>query len=220
MRKFCGFIVLSLLMFGCANNEETISETDKPADQAKGTYLALKEGNYWVYEVVSKDTFGVERHITIDSVYIKGDTIINKNNYYKLKGTNYLHKMGGSPYYFNYLRDSSGYTVDFKGKKYIDTSSNIDSLSPYKRIIGNDTLYSLCRKCYTEPVNVTVPAGTFSAINNRSTVFDINKKYSSQKGPRYLNFYFVNGLGDIYGEEFYLQSPIKYIRRLIRYKIN
>lgn len=191
---------------------------DKSNPTEKSNYFPLQIGNYWVYNHYSIDSLGNETDINkTDSVVIKRDTTINNNQYFILEGTNYPYN-GDRWEILDYLRDSSGYLINANGIIKCSESNFTDTLVSKTEIIGGDTLYFLTYQMEESSNNIIVPAGEFEAINFKGTVV-VPKDHPGIKNPRFMNNYYVDGVGKILDTYFFLSSPIISEKRLVRYNI-
>jgi hypothetical protein len=210
---YLGLVVL--LITSC--NKEESNLIINPVDKAN--YFPLKVGNYWIYEHYDIDSLGNETYKNkTDSIILIRDTIIKGNQYFVLEGTNYQFN-GGNWGIVDILRDSSGYIVNEKGQIKFSLDNFNDTLTSKIEVINNDTLYIVTFKMEKTINKVVVPAGEFEVLNFKGTVLTFNPNQGIMN-PRYLNNYFADNVGKILETYFYLSSPIKSEKRLVRYKIN
>ena len=182
---------LSLLALLCATTLLSCKKDDEgqnpnpqpePVITTYDNYSALKVGNYWIYEYFDVDSMGNATSKNLfDSCYVKNDTIINGNTYYRLvQPSAYFSDPTIYPQ-SRLLRDSLHYIVGSRGG--IQFSSQDFSTvfaSRYQIEMQNDTLGLITVKMEPSPTTVTVPAGTFSTLNFRRT-FNL---YPNWSGPR------------------------------------
>jgi hypothetical protein len=212
MRKLFALIMAVGFLLSCKKEEDTI---------AKGSYLPLKVGNYWIYQEFMIDTSGIETANSIlDSVVINRDTIINHKKYYVLEG-NYPYPHRYQPGIIEYLRDSSSYIVNQNGIVRFAENDFTDTLA-YRAEINiydnSDTLFVLSYQMERINIPITVPAGTFEVLNCKGTVVT-SMNTPGIKWPRYTNNYYAKGVGKIMETYFYIASPVIYEKRLLRYFI-
>ncbi|MEJ1242209.1 hypothetical protein WBG78_28935 [Chryseolinea sp. T2] len=146
--KFSAMLIALLILSLDTNGQQTAIESWSSAIQ-------LQVGNYWVYESAVKQIDSkVGTNITIDSVFIREDTVVRGSRFYHLENMYGLSE---------WKRDSSGFLTNLRGEV---------QFSP--RVLGDtlmrtgDTIVLMCG----ETENVTVPAGKFVAAH----VIAIQKK--------------------------------------------
>jgi len=83
---------------------------------------------------------------------------------------------------------------------------------------NNDTLYSITSKMERLDSLIKISAGTFDALNLRSTIIS-NPKYSPRKNPRFNNTFYGKNVGKIIETWHYFVSLEQIGKKLIRYKI-
>ena len=203
---------IALALFSCQKDE---------ADHIKETYpnyYPLEIGNYWVYENYQIDPSGEETLSTrIDSIVIKRDTVINGNTYFVLEGERFpftASRWG----IIDLVRDSSGYIVNHEGLKMFAFENFTDTLVDYIKTQNTDTLYTLTYKMEQPDYQVSVPLGTFDAVNFKGTVITYHAA-PNVPNPRYNNNYFAKDVGKILESWHYYMSPDIHEKRLVRYHI-
>ena len=83
MRHYFALLILIPVLFFIACKKKDIKPTPKDPVELASDYLPLKVGNYWIYEQFETDTNHVTKSLHIfDSVYAKGETIINGKTYW------------------------------------------------------------------------------------------------------------------------------------------
>jgi len=210
MRKLF-LLVLAISLFAACNK-------DKTNPQEESNYFPMQIGNYWVYQHYNIDSLGNETDMNkTDSVIIKRDTIINNKQYFVLEGTNYPYN-GNRWEILDYLRDSSGYLVNFNGIIKCSENNFTDTLVSKTEVIGEDTLYFLTYQMEAPDNYIIVPAGEFEVLNFKGTVV-MPKNHPGIKNPRYMNNYYADGVGKIIETYFFLSSPFISEKRLVRYNI-
>ena len=183
--------LLTILLTGCKkDNSETVLKPISEPD-----YLQLEIGNYWVYEWYHLDQDGNESFDgTIDSCIIIGDTSINGYQYFKQHYTYLPHTV--------YLRDSSGYLIDLRGKVLFSTHD-------FTNIIREDTIGpGLAIATYMMTDNdtaITVPYGTYSVIDFKGTISALDPQ--SSHGTQYVHYFYADGLGMIKSSVYYYSAP-------------
>lgn len=198
-----------VLLISCEEGEKEKSQT---------SYFPLEVGNYWIYSHVDIDTMGNETvRDNVDSVVVTKDTLINGEEYFVLEG---LKVPSGSVRgIVDIVRDSSGYLINNEGVVRFSSKNFTDILTTRFYINGDDTIGSTTYKMMKEESIVSVPAGKFDALNFKGTVVS-NNPILGIDNPRYLDNYYVEGVGRILSTYFYFHSPVISERRLIRYNVN
>jgi hypothetical protein len=213
MRKFIALIMAVSFMSSCKKEDDI---------KTKIGYFPLSIGNYWIYQEFMIDTSGNEiANSKLDSVIIKRDTIINDKKYFVFEGTNYPFTARGNWGIVDILRDSSGYIVNQNGTV-LFTRDNFTDTIAYHAVTdmeNGDTLVLMTYQMDKMNKIITVPAGSFDALNYRGTV-TTSMNTPGIKYPRYLNIYYADGVGKILYTYFYVQSPTIYEKRLVRYYVN
>lgn len=178
------------------NNPTTTAAT--PANN----YLKLQAGNYWVYDDYTIDTNAVETFTGTDSAYVSGDTVYNGNTYHMLFDL----------YGTTWLRDSSGFIVDTAGKVYF--TNVVFNLPVAFNYYGGSIGYSE-QMTLSTPVQVTVPAGTYSAYDWQLTAHFTDPNY--QWGhTRYAHSYFSEGTGKV-KQIFFFYSQSSHVERRLNH---
>jgi hypothetical protein len=173
--------------------------------------IKLEKGNYWVYESINTYLSAPDVLNLNDSTFIKTDSLIRNNRYYRLE-----NQFGLS----EWKRDSSGYVINLKGDIEFFAESSTDTLY---RDFENRIVGFMGGK--TE--QVTVPAGNFSTI-----CFYILEKNSVGEGkleknhPQFFNdqyqlhskTWYANNIGVVKSVFYYEGTGFE--KNLIRYKVN
>ena len=135
-------------------------ETTYPQLSGKGMNLEhFIPGSWWKYEwnKVDGTTGEVTPMASNDSVYVKGDTVINGNTYIHLTGTYF----SGTPFH-RILRDSLAFLVDQSGAILFSLNPEPDTLKV--AVSAEFTIHTITKK---EAGEITIPAGTFSDLYER-----------------------------------------------------
>jgi hypothetical protein len=156
-------------------------------------YMQLEIGNYWVYHrhMIDTNKSSIDE---IDSLVITGDTMINSKQYFKKKS----FYQGGT----SYLRDSNGYLVDHQGKIMFSDHDfghvlRTDSIGPglavaeYGMIAGDTT--------------ITVPSGSYQALDFRGTVTALDPNYPH--GINYTYYFYADGMGMVKSSTYFFMAP-------------
>lgn len=156
-------LFIMLIIIAC-KKENTPTQPTGSVEADTATYLPLKVGNYWVYQVYDKTRDGAaiatER---IDSCFVSGDTLINDQTFFNLRFiSDVANNTLGSD---NWLRDSAG-TITTMSRQVVFTNRNRDAFAA-KIVIqtGDDTTAIHSRFIRPEYTATTVPAGIFSTVN-------------------------------------------------------
>jgi hypothetical protein len=209
MRKL---FVLGLTMFLLAACEKT----PDPDFNNESTFTPMKIGKYWIYAHYQIDPNGHALPLfQRDSVIITGDTLINGSRYYIFEGTNYPWN-GGQWHILAMLRDSSGYLVDVNGNIRFAEDNFSEVLARKTEIQNGDTLYTLTYKMEVYQEMVTVPAGSFEALNYKGTV-TMPQDHPGIQNPRYINTLYAKETGKILETYFFLNDARINEKRLLRH---
>jgi hypothetical protein len=213
-KLFAAFLAVFLLLSCKEENDPALSENDA---QLVAEYLPMQIGNYWIYQHYSIDSANQATPLNrTDSIVISRDSSINGHSYFVFEKE--------SPYPDNrreiesILRDSAGTIVDQNGRIRFAVNNFSDTIYRYTQLFEEDTIYILSAVMERMIAPLSVPAGTFDALNFRSTVrvpYDI----PGVKYPRYFDNCYSRKIGKIVSGYLYLHSPIRYEKRLIRYHV-
>ncbi len=180
------------------------------------SYTPMEIGNYWVYAHYQIDSAGIELPTShTDSIIISGDTLINGSRYFIFQGTNYPWN-GGKWQIVSIMKDSSGYLVDINGIIRFASDNFTDILASKVEVYNGDTLFTLSYQMEAAVGEVTVPAGTFEALNYKGTV-TMPMDRPGIKNPRYINTFYAKGTGKILETYFFLNDSRINEKRLVRY---
>jgi len=211
MRNLFALIMAAAFLISCEQETDKVNEI---------IYFPLEIGNYWIYQHYDIDSSGNETQKSLmDSILITRDTIINGNQYFVLQGTYYPYTHNHSEIVF-ILRDSAGYILNEKGTIMFSENNFTDTLVNYYYIeqYSGDTIYNSIAKMEKVDEPVIVPAGTFSVLNYKRSIYT-SQKYAGLGNPRNMNTYYAEKTGIILDTYFYLQDPGISEKRLVRYHI-
>jgi hypothetical protein len=218
MKYVFALIAFSILLFSSCNKDEM--ETNE-GYVSPPSYMPLTIGSYWVYDIYRIDSLGNEVKLQrVDSLTIKGDTLINNQFYFVYGGANYPF-----PYYEYYLRDSLGYLVDNSGHIHFSTTNFTDTLYSNWEIKPNgDTLNHRFSMMGTTEKNINVPAGSFTTLDYRSTFENFDLPLTDPERIIVNHVYKSEGIGTVLSALVFLEtnsvpSYVYYEKRLIRYHI-
>lgn len=191
---------------------------DEPIPPKASDYQPLKTGSYWVYEHFQIDTVGAEASMNkFDSLVVAGDTLINNHTYQVLK--NYGHLTNYKDTIYAIVRDSAGFLVRHNGIIFLAINAGPDTIRTTVDSLANGSLVVVTHYVVRPKADVTVPLGTFKAINYQ---YLITITPSQWPGTRPMNHYYAEGTGLVLSSYFYAgQPPHKYYeRRLVRYHLS
>jgi hypothetical protein len=211
-------IVSVLLLIFCACKKEE-NKTESPTVIPKSVYTPLDSGNYWIYQQSNIDTDNVETiNQNIDSVVVSKDTLINGKQYFVFE--DFVLQPGGivSSVSREFLRDSSGYLVSETGRIYFYEDDFSDTLHFETFVVSGDTLYQIAYKMEKVTVAVTVPAGSFNVLDFKGTLWTWHL-VNGVTNPRYTHTYYHDGVGKVMSEQWYVSSPVRFVKKLLRYSL-
>ena len=212
MKKIYFLLAFILVFQSCEKDEISID------------YFPMNIGNYWVYghDWGVKNGVGYE-YLTIDSIFIQRDTLINGFNYYVIERAPNLFNEDWS--IIDKVRDSLGYIVNYTGDIIFSSTKFSDILFTEISLLGIDTFYVATYQMEKPDYKIQVPAGNFRVLNYKGTV----KEYSHYVHPEWVeiinkvkNNYYAPGIGKV--QDSYLLAggqgppPIMH-RKLLRYNI-
>lgn len=204
--------MISLLVFhSCKKDEITID------------YYPLNIGNYWVY---GHDWDGMSGsgydYLTIDSIFIQNDTIINGFTYFVIERAPNLFNEDWS--IVDNVRDSLGYIVNCKGDILFSSTNFTDILFTEVTLLGSDTFYVATYQMEEPDYNIKVPAGSFRVLNYKGTVIENDNIFPPwvELFNKVKNNYYAMGIGKV--QDSYLlaggQGEARIMhRKLLRYNI-
>ena len=186
------------------------TKSDDTTPPASEDYMALKVGNYWIYQNYEIDTNGVASPTDDwDSAYISKDTVVNGKTYYK------AHRkpiMASLSQLIHLLRDSSGYMVDVHGEILMSEQNFTDTLMVDT---ANAFLYRGYLKMVAKDSLVTVPAGDFITRTARMSVIPVDP--NDPHPVRYTYDVYAKNIGRIKNHSFFYNSDKHFESRLVRY---
>ncbi len=196
----------------------TLSSCDKSNDSGyqpapEDDFMALKVGNYWIYQNYDIDSNGVATPTNDwDSAYISKDTVINGQTYFKMIRKPVVFMSGQFPVY---LRDSSGYLVDSDGQIHMSATNFTDTL--YTDTTTTPILYYGYLRMFAKDSLITVPAGTFTTRTARFSVVPVNP--NDPHPVRYTYDVYARNVGRIKYHSFFYSGDKHFEARLERYHL-
>lgn len=221
-RLICLAIGVCLVTTAC-KKEKTFIFTPPPPPPPPNTsyyddYMALKPGNYWIYEHYELDSAQGAAHAmgTYDSAYVEKDTVINRRVYHVYNYRNIFSNEKRT----RYLRDSLSYTVELSGRIIFSSDDFTTVFRTYQFGPDGVTNYSInvTEQMGSRNQTTVVDAGTFTTSSFIETyTFPADYEY----GPtRQYEHRYAKGVGLIRETAgFYESSPKVYEKRLVRYKV-
>lgn len=211
-------LILCLMAFAflgaCKKDSD---ETTTPSTPTTPTdYYKLQVGNYWVYERWKVDTNGIAYNLgTIDSAYVKADTVINGNTYFDYRYSLTVN----TP---SWIRDSAEILVNVNGEILATNQLNSGVFKISYITINLDTIADVDHFMTSTQVSVTVPAGSFQCIqyNGEHTFrppFDVT--INSGPNPKTNQEEYADGIGKIKYSYYYASMPDRLENRLLRYNV-
>lgn len=199
----------AILLLSSCNKDKT---TD-PQLLPNPDFMALNVGNYWIFEGYEQDSSGAYVPTgDMDSAYISKDTLIRGETYYKRHEKTIIL---ANTQQVTYLRDSSGYLVDYLGNILMSETNFTDTLyrdtnalllyDGYAMMTGKDSV-------------VEVPAGSFTSVTMRLTVVPTDT--ASPFPTRYTYSVFGENVGKIKSHLFFFNGNRHFEARLVRYYID
>ena len=223
MRKTTFCVLVSLVVFtssSCRKGNKIVPPPPPPGDTATNNqyadYMALKPGNYWIYERYWLDSANGEAHAEgkYDSAYVEKDTIIGKYLYHKYC----MVAVPTSIVTVRYLRDSLGYTVDENGIISFCSTDYTNAFRTYAFGPNAVTGYTLTitEKMGFRHATTVVTAGTFTTSTFRKI-----SKYppGSMWDTRECQWKYAKNIGMVSESIHYVDFPMIEERRLVRYSV-
>ena len=208
-------LLIAFTVFASCQKEET-----KPTEESQN-YMPLDIGNYWIYQHFKVDSLGNETaYEVIDSVVISRDTSISGKTYSILE--NYWLKQPVNLPSKSMLRDSSGYLVNEKGRISFAKNNFTDVLYSYVYFQENDTAYTAEYKMEVPDHLITVPAGTFNALNYKGNHHYYNHNSDNTEIIQvYSDTFYAPNIGMILKTgNGYSSKKTTFEKRLIRYNVS
>jgi hypothetical protein len=178
-------------------------------------FLPLHAGNYWIYETFSIDSLGVATSThEYDSCYVTEDTV--------MQGYKTLVKRVLGNRQTLFLKQDGTSIVDHLGN--VHFSQDYTSVFFQRWVISpiyepNDTLAYVKHFMGERNKLTTVPAGSF---HTTAFIEEYNMQPPWDKYGKKRSYYhrYANGIGIVSETAaFYLESPVVYERRLVRYDV-
>ncbi|MCK5846182.1 MAG: hypothetical protein KAG84_02000 [Bacteroidales bacterium] len=154
-------ILIIGISFSCKKQEDL--SIDK-IENGEISFSPMEVGNYWIYEVGEYDKDGKYNYLDIDSIYISTTKDINGNTYFE-----YLSSYNSS--YKEYLRDSAGYLINETGEKFFYHKNHNDTIENEIIEVAGVIISQNYRVIYIHDTEITCLAGSFPAIEARSTIY-------------------------------------------------
>jgi hypothetical protein len=156
------FIASMCLLLACS--EDDTIQPDQPGENA-ATYFPATAGSYWVYDTYRIDSSGTESiYAESDTLLALGDTLIEGTTYHVLYGGTYALSFPSTAY----VRDSSGYIVNYPDGRIIVSYTNFDDVISTEQINPFQPEFTLSNKMERYQGSVNLPAGTFAELLNRN----------------------------------------------------
>lgn len=174
-------------------------------------HLPLKAGNYWVYELIYVDSFGVEfeHRNEYDTLRIIKDSVVNGNTYYYCS----------APFRLSFpelVRDSMGILVSLYGGIYFKESRQLDTFANHNL----DTLYSFSEYVDPGPFMIETHAGTFNCVRMGRYFYQFHPLFGHMhEEKRHNKSYFARDIGMISNEYSFATSEIKWRFKLYDYHL-
>jgi len=162
MKRIIVIAILALVIFYSCKKDTTIAPPTKTNPPASVSYISLKVGNYWIYEMCTDDSTGTETSLNkTDSLYIQRDTVIGGKTYYYFQISDPNTLSASLPLQNQWVTDSSGF-LKYYGQKYVamDYVHLNDTITRDTMTWG--VVINTCPVAFTNDV---VPAGTFSGVS-------------------------------------------------------
>lgn len=205
---------MSLLVFSSCKKDTT----ETPDEPKSNSFLPVKVGNYWIYEVYEIDTNGKATLLPdLDSCYVESDTMIDGKSYFKLvtNTSGWSHSTN-----VNFIRPEGVNLITPSGDYYFKEEKLNTILLEHFVTNNQDTL--LRTTVYQEDGgNLAVKAGSFTTV--KRVVHTENYKNQMPKGPNfpYSNTWFSKNTGVVQRDlPTYTLAYTYHQQRLLRYKLN
>lgn len=214
-----GLFLAAIALMSCKKDTPPVDEPEVNPDSPRVStlYFPLQQGNYWVYRHSSSDTTGTiwtPMGIIDTLLVIDADTLIGSEHFAALIDKRY-HDGTLSAQDYSFLRDSSGFLVDDKGRVLlsVDTGNTVIYHDVYDT--GSDTLYYGDYRMRNVPNPVITDAGSFSCIDFQGEIYVISDGFSH---AWYTHDYYAENVGLVCSLNFFLSDPrMGYRRELISF---
>ncbi len=222
-RVICLAMGMCMAMTACKKEKTSSFTPPAPPSPSPNTtyyddYMALKPGNYWIYEHYDLDSANGAAHAlgVFDSAYVEKDTVVNLHTYHV-----YIYRdFFSGEKRTRYLRDSLSYTIELSGRIIFSSEDFTTVFRTYQFGPNGATNYTInvTDQMGLRKQTTTVGAGTFNTSSFVETyTFPAGYAY----GPtRQYEHYYARGVGLVRETTgFYEQSPKVYEKRLVRYMV-
>lgn len=153
---------LTLLMIGFAcTKEDEVETTPIVIPELKNPYFPLKNGNYWVYEFLSKNPDGtISPNRWIDTLKVIGDTSIESKKYWM------IHSNQPFPKNISFIRDSMGYLISNNHTIVLTPTANSIIYNEHFKISSNQQQDTIFQYWTTFPVKEkhSISLGNFNCL--------------------------------------------------------
>jgi hypothetical protein len=208
--KKLSLLMMAVMITGLSSCNKDENKNPQPEDYV--TFFPLLPGNYWIYQNYEIDSIGNATPTNDwDSSFISGDTMIRGNMYFTLHEKPVLYMPEQS---VSYLRDSSGYIVDHRGKIRLAENNFSDTL--YEDT-SNLVLFHGYAAMWAKDSTVTVPVGSFVTRNVRTSV--VPTRNNDPYPTRYSYDIYGKNIGRIKFHTFFYASNKHFESRLVRGKV-
>ena len=211
--------IATLMAVSCKKKKDASTPVPPVVDTTEtSTFIALKPGNYWIYQQYKLDSINGEAHALgiYDSCYVEKDTTVNSKVYHKY----YEPSFGSSTADYSLLRDSLTYTVNSNGVivfTFYNFADIFRTIYSYPSAAHPDTI-RITEQMGLKNGSITVNAGTFITSAFRQ-IWHLPS--SLPYGPtREYDVFRAMNIGIIRKTRaFYVASPEIYEARLERYHL-
>lgn len=208
-----------LLLLQACKKEETSPVPGPIAASSLGDiseFSNLRIGNYWIYDHYKVDeNDNILETVRTDSVWVAGDSVINGVTY---KVVNYAAAGNPGPVFNAWLwRDSANHLL----QSWNSEPDLLFSTGPLDQVIYTRTNEAGITWEYTVlpgPVEITVPAGTFSTYLLDQPITDFNIHPVQAEWKRFRS-YWSRGIGRVRYYRFFANDPLGMRYDLVRYNV-
>jgi hypothetical protein len=185
-------------------------------------YCSYTVGSYWIYQHVLIDSNDVEQILTTtDTVSVVGDSIINGQTYFTLKGRLIPFSPLFGSQIIGHVRDSLHYLVNSQGTILFssqDFSTILSKDSTVSTNTGTTITNYYSHKMKDVVDSVSLPAGTFKVLNYERTASSTNPATNLFFSYKNNNQYYTKGVGKVL--QSFVFSNKRYLEhRLLEYHI-
>lgn len=204
------FLCFCFVLFSCKKKKDETTTVNGTPFLSSNQYFPMAVGNYWIYQLVTIDTNGVETiDPLLDSVYISKDSVINGKTYFEVTGMVFFQ----APSWKRYYRDSLQFVVDEFGTLIYAPEYFTDTM----RFDTVPTTYTSFQIMKHLDSLVTVPYGNFITSSAERTV-NLIPPYP-WANPRFTHTLFSQYTGVVNESRFFVSSPDYMEGRLVRYYV-